>query len=34
MSKICPECGVIFRAKGDEEYCKTCREKGVTWGIE
>lgn len=34
MSKICPECGVTFRAKGGEEYCETCREKGVTWGLE
>lgn len=32
--KVCAGCGVIFRAKGGEEYCKTCREKGVTWGIE
>ena len=32
--KVCAGCGVTFRAKGGEEYCKTCREKGVTWGIE
>ena len=32
--KVCSGCGVIFRAKGGEEYCKTCREKGATWGIE
>ena len=34
LQKICAGCGAIFRAKGGEEYCKTCREKGVTWGIE
>lgn len=34
MSKIYPGDGAIFRAKGGEKYCKTCREKGVTWGIE
>lgn len=32
--KVCAGCGVIFRGKGDEEYCQTCRKKGVTWGIE
>ena len=34
MSKICPGCGAIFRAKGGEKYCETCMKKGVTWGIE
>ena len=32
--KVCAGCGVIFHGKGDEEYCQTCRKKGVTWGIE
>lgn len=32
--KVCAGCGVIFRGKGDEEYCQTCRKKGVTWGLE
>ena len=32
--KVCAGCGVTFRAKGEEEYCKTCRKKGVTWGLE
>lgn len=32
--KVCAGCGVIFRGKGDEEYCKACRKKVITWGLE